>query len=68
MCVILETLLVLQSYSTDLAPELVLLGGALLTDSTKERHKEIHMFPAKPNATNTTLSWIKILITPKEMP
>ncbi len=34
LCVILETLLVPQSHSTDLAPELVSLGGALLTDST----------------------------------
>ncbi len=33
MYMILETLLVPQSHSTDLAPELVVLGGALLTDS-----------------------------------
>jgi hypothetical protein len=43
LCVILETLFVPQSHSTDLAPELVSLGGALLTDSTQERHAEIHM-------------------------
>ncbi|KAH8769682.1 heterokaryon incompatibility protein-domain-containing protein [Hyaloscypha finlandica] len=34
MRVILETLLVAQSHSIGLAPELVSLGGALLTDST----------------------------------
>jgi hypothetical protein len=43
MCVILETLLVPQSHWTDLAPELGSLGGALLTDSTQERHAEIHV-------------------------
>jgi hypothetical protein len=43
VCVILETLLVPQSYSTDLAPELVSLGGALLADVTEERHEESHM-------------------------
>jgi hypothetical protein len=42
--VILETLLVPQSHSTDLAPELVALGGALLTDSTQERYAKIRIF------------------------
>jgi hypothetical protein len=36
ICVTLEMLLYLE-------PELVPLGGALLTDSTQERHAEIHM-------------------------
>jgi hypothetical protein len=44
LCVILGMLLVPQSHSTDLAPELISLGGALLTDSTQERHAEIHIW------------------------
>jgi hypothetical protein len=44
MCVILETLLVPQSHWTDLAPELVSLGGAVLADSTQERYAEIRIF------------------------
>ena len=57
LCVILETLLVPQSQTTDLAPELISLGGALLTDSTQATRRNSYLadqnffggdlFPAK---------------------